>query len=71
MRSWNNYINKKKIAEMNHSKIFFRCAEKQNYLFSNSTITYNQIMLKGNTPTPCFREVIDIFSVALSSCKNN
>lgn len=72
MRSWNNCINKKKTAEINHSKIFFfHCAEKQNYLYSNFTIINNQIMWKVSIPTLCLKEVTGIFSIALSSHKNN
>lgn len=38
MRSWNNYINKKKTEEMNHFKIFFFSVQR------NRTI-YFQILL--------------------------
>lgn len=52
-------------------KYFFHCAGKQSYFFSNSTLTYNQKMLKGSIPTPRVEEFKDMLSVALLSCKNN
>lgn len=31
MRRWNNYINKKKTAEINHSKIFFSLSRETEF----------------------------------------
>lgn len=57
------------MTEMNNF-IFFHYTNKQKYLFSHSTIIYNQISMKECISMPCVREIMDIVSVALSSCKN-